>query len=172
MAKNEIMNRNALWVVLLASACAANTPGMQMPAATVAAGDLERSLADSPPATEEAQVAVGARLFDRNCDACHGKRGEGNDTPMLEGPRVIGSDVLGTELNHGTGYANALQLHDYVANHLPNVKRRHLAQHEYWDVIAYMLYESEQPLQQRLDEDSARYVLIGSENLVASSELR
>jgi mono/diheme cytochrome c family protein len=161
-----------LLLLAVSSACATSRDARTgTPAATVEAENLEQSLADSPPATEEAQVAMGARLFDRNCDACHGQRGEGN-VGVLDGPQVIGREVLMHDLNYGQGYGNALQLHDFVAHHLPKLGRRHLAQHEYWAVTAYMLYESDQPLQQRVDDDSARYIIIGNDTLVASSELR
>lgn len=162
----------SLVVLVVSSACATTRDTRTgTAAATVEAEQLEESLADSPPATVEAQVALGARMFDRNCDACHGQRGEGN-TGIFDGPPVIGREVLTEDLNYGEGYGNALQLHDFVANHLPNVGRRHLAYDEYWAVVAYMLYESNQPLQQRVDDDSARYIMIGSDTLVASSELR
>jgi hypothetical protein len=107
-----------------------------------------------------------------SCDASHGQSGQGNDAGVgvYHGPQVIGRDTLAQDLNYGSGYGNAAQLHDFVAHHLPTLNRRHLAQNEYW--AAYLLYESGQPLQQRVDEGSASQIMIGSDNLVASSELR
>jgi cytochrome c len=171
MTRNH--NSAALVSVLLCgavSAACASATRSGPPAATVEAEDLEQTLADSPPATVEAQVAVGARMFDRNCDVCHGQRGQGSEG-VFDGPQIIGRETLMEDLNWGAGYGNAYQLHDYVANHLPNVDRRHLAVDEYWAVVAYMLFESNQPLQQRLDAEYARVVQIGSDELVASAEL-
>lgn len=155
---------------LAAAVGCASGPLTGTPAASVEAEELEESLADSPMASVEAQVASGAGLFDQECDLCHGMKGQGKDG-VIDAPQVIGRTALAQRLNRGAGYDTARGLFDFVSKQMPHDDPGDLTDAQYWDVVAYILYESEQPLQQPLSARNAHEVRIGEQSLAASFDL-
>jgi mono/diheme cytochrome c family protein len=116
-------------------------------------------------ATARAKAARGAELYERECAACHGKRGEG----LTSAPGVMGAGALPTypreqSLSTNPALNNAAQtqnqdssrppgapsrdpfrtaqdLFSYLSAHMPLPKSRagSLKPDEYWAITSYML---------------------------------
>lgn len=101
------------------------------------AEDLEDALADSPEGTVEEQVALGADLFDRRCDACHGTRAEG-DGMFGDGPPLVGPHALDGE--HGESFANAADLQAFIHSEMPKDHPGTLTPEDAYQLTSYLLY--------------------------------
>lgn len=117
------------------------------------AEETEEALVDSPAGTVEAQVARGAGIFDRNCDSCHGMRGQG-DGMFGDGPPLVGpdADVSGS---HGRTFASAAELHRFVWREMPNDHPGTLSPEDAYDVVSYLLYANKISLTAPLSPESA-----------------
>jgi cytochrome c len=124
--------------------------------AVAEAEETEEALVDAPVGTVEAQVARGAGLYDRNCDSCHGMRGEG-DGMFGDGPPLVGPDAAigGT---HGRTFATAADLHAFVTAKMPKDHPETVGADEAYDVVAYLLFANNVPLTAPLGPESAREV--------------
>lgn len=96
---------------------------------------------------------------DNNCfqSGCHGKKHppEGFEIPT-EAPIIIGPDVL-------KPYANAQELHDYLAKTMPWWKPGYLKSEEYWQLTAWMLRANGYDLGSlQLNETNAKDVILNS----------
>jgi len=145
------MNRAAptlLCALFLASGCG-GPPGGAQPS----------SVADAKKRTPE-----GARIFERQCAACHGKHGEGVDSsPPLMGPTALptyapgdpavsGGEAAADDETEGKAvrqpFRNAEDLHAYVKAWMPLPKERigSLRDEEYWAVVNFILIANRSPV--------------------------
>lgn len=134
----------------LVAACAGSAPS------------ANASLLDANLAKAKKMTPPGAEVFERQCAACHGKRGEG----LSSAPAVIGPGALPTykrdpntssnpamqgqtqyRTNEGVGadkrgaFVTAKDLYDYTSTEmpLPQSKKGSLKPEEYWAVVNYIL---------------------------------
>jgi cytochrome c len=73
-------------------------------------------------------AAAGAIGYERNCQSCHGERGEGSD----KSPALWGDDTL-------ESYKTAHDLFLYIANHMPKDNPGGLTMREYWDITTFVV---------------------------------
>jgi mono/diheme cytochrome c family protein len=93
-----------------------------------------------------AQVAAGARTYQRECARCHGAEGQGKDAAFkgLRAPKLIGPGALPLEpqpsqrLRHGE-FRTAKDVYDFVSATMPADQPAILSSTEYLDVVAYLL---------------------------------
>lgn len=103
----------------------------------------------------------GATLFETQCAACHGERGEGQGgTPAIIGPGALkrypneGSLAASTSASsdgqrgalrppgpeHGRPeFVSAESLQGYLVHHMPKIKRQPLSDEDYWSIVEFML---------------------------------
>jgi mono/diheme cytochrome c family protein len=123
-----------------------------------ATGAQTRSVADAKKRTPE-----GARVFERQCAGCHGKRGEGlGSTPPLMGPEALPTYAVGDPAATGGQQADepevgaparqpfrtAEDLHAYVKEWMPLPKDRigSLEDEDYWAVVNFILIANGSPV--------------------------
>lgn len=126
---------------------------------------------DADLAKARSQVATGAELYNRECAACHGQRGEGlASSPAVMGPSALplytrdpktstnpalqdpaeqqrdqnlpaGADTRGA-------FETAADLYGYVSREmpLPHSKAGSLEPEEYWAIVNYMLVAHGRPV--------------------------
>ncbi|NIV36774.1 MAG: c-type cytochrome, partial [Anaerolineae bacterium] len=82
--------------------------------------------------TLEGDPAAGEELFQKDCAACHGGRGEGAFGPDLRGAGVLGGAYL---------YEIILNPHNGIAlaGHPPRMPELELSKEEALNLIAYLL---------------------------------
>ena len=88
----------------------------------------ERVARDNPYATRPSAARAGAKLFQRECAACHGKAGEGLGTaPPLRSARIAKAspDALFWVLRNGS-----------MRRGMPSFA--HLPEPQRWQIIAYL----------------------------------
>lgn len=116
----------------------------------------------TPPAKGPTQADAGATLYYYHCMACHGDKGQGLTTewraqwdvehqncarsachgprhppegfsfPKNFAPGIVGLNTLGN-------YENAQALYDFVSTKMPYQAPGSLEEHEYWQLVAYLL---------------------------------
>jgi mono/diheme cytochrome c family protein len=159
MAKMQLMMTRSRLVVLLGSSVAALALALSACSATQL-GATEPNLASA-----KTKATPGSELFEKECAACHGKRGEG----VSNGPPIIGatalpeyprdkslstSPALSSQAAQQAGDANrppgapsrdpfrtAQDLYSYISTKMPLPKSRAgtLKPDEYWAITSFML---------------------------------
>ena len=147
--------------VLLASVGVGCAPDQtaRAPAAPTDPEELADQLEGAPPDSLEAQVARGARIFDGDCDTCHGSRGQGR-SGIVEVPQIIGPGVLASDQIGNQSFTNAQAVYDYVSTRMPRNRPGALEPNQYWDVVAYLLYASDVELEEPLKPANASDVVL------------
>lgn len=135
----------ALASSLIAAACSVTPYG-------ASDADLERA---------KSSALRGASLFESQCSACHGERGEGRgSTPPIIGPgalkRYPNESSLGSSTSASSDgqrgalrppgpeqgrpeFVSAENLQSYLVHHMPKIKREPLSDEDYWAVVEFML---------------------------------
>jgi mono/diheme cytochrome c family protein len=120
---------------------------------------------DANLAEANSRASQGAAVFERSCAGCHGPKGEG----LAGAPTVIGVNALPRYPRDQTGvqiyqdpaqrqrqnqqrvpgaasrieFVSAKDLHDYIADHMPKVRRpdgsTDVNEDEIWSVVSFML---------------------------------
>jgi len=139
-------SRKALSIGSLAAAClaSAGTPpespalGVTVSAAQVSSADLT-IMPDGenlPPGSGDA--ATGSQIYEANCRACHGERGQGGISDALVGGRgsLAGSNPQQTI---GSYWPYATTLFDYVRRAMPYQSPGSLTNEQVYAVTAYLL---------------------------------
>lgn len=114
------------------------------------------------PSTFSEQVAAGEKLYTDNCATCHGASGEGNP-----GPRVVGLDKGALPLDppatakyRKTQFKTAADVAGFVVKNMPPNGDPSLKESDYWSILAFDLHANGVDLQQRLDGNSAKDVVL------------
>ncbi len=119
---------------------------------------------DASMAQARSRAGIGAQEYERNCAACHGKRGEGLTTaPAVMGigalPKYPRDDVSSSSPTFQTianqqqdttrvpgqarrgAFSNAQDVYDYVSTRmpLPRSAAGTLKSEEYWAIVNFML---------------------------------
>jgi mono/diheme cytochrome c family protein len=146
--------RSALLVCLLAC-----QPGNSAPAPSPP--PVEKPVA--PPVDRDgaaAQVARGKQVFADNCSECHGAAGEGTD----DGPRLVGTGVLALEAARGSKrdvkFRTAGDVYAFAMRKMPADDPASLTADQYLAVVAYVLSANGATLDQPLDADRARAIVL------------
>jgi mono/diheme cytochrome c family protein len=149
ISKSSIITLLGAGLGSLLSACSVNQAG---------ASDADLAEANS-------RASQGAAVFERSCAGCHGPKGEG----LAGAPAVIGINALPRYPRDQTGvqiyqdaaqrqrqnqqrvpgaasrieFVSAKDLHDYIAVHVPNVRRpdgsTDVNDGEIWALVSFML---------------------------------
>lgn len=115
---------HVLWTILLVAffgACAGSSGGASDPAL----------------ATAKRSQAEGARVYEKQCAACHGTNGRGGPGA----PAVIGPGSLPREHDDRAPFHTAADLFAYTKAKmpLPPSLAGSLSDEQYWSVVAYMV---------------------------------
>jgi mono/diheme cytochrome c family protein len=92
----------------------------------------------NPVATSAESVANGAKIFARNCAACHGKEGKGDG---LAGAKLEPkpSNLADAEWKHGSTDGDIFTvIHDGVKNTGMKAYGSRLTERELWDLVNYV----------------------------------
>lgn len=81
------------------------------------------------------QVTAGNQVYVDSCSSCHGARGEGAGEKDPNAPLVVGPRAL-------TGFRNAQDLYEYVADSMPGDDPGSLQPAQYWAVLAWLLQQN------------------------------
>lgn len=83
-------------------------------------------------------AAQGQAVYEQNCAACHGAKGEGsNGVPALAGGSLTTTPPLMTA---GSYWPHASTLYDYVRRAMPPLAPKSLSNTEVYQVVAYVLH--------------------------------
>lgn len=99
--------------------------------------DVDRNGTDLPPG--RGTVSLGREVFDQQCAACHGSKGEGGVGDRLVG----GQGTLATSKpvkTVGSYWPYATTLFDYIRRAMPFPSPQSLSNEEVYAVTAYVLY--------------------------------
>ena len=94
--------------------------------------------ARSPVASTPESVASGAKLYGRNCAACHGKEGKGDGAGGAKlDPKP--SNLSDAEWKHGETDPEIFQVvHDGVKNTAMKAYGSRMTERELWDLVNYI----------------------------------
>ncbi|MGC4093464.1 MAG: cytochrome c [Polyangiaceae bacterium] len=93
-------------------------------------------------------AATGALLYERNCQGCHGERGEGAD----KGPAIFNKKKLGRRFKTAQG------LFDFLVKEMPKDNPGSLDIGQYWNIETFIVVASGRKLEERLSEANAEDV--------------
>lgn len=99
--------------------------------------DIDRKGANLPPG--KGSVGLGREVFDQQCAACHGSKGEGGVGDKLVG----GQGTLATPnpvKTVGSYWPYATTLFDYIRRAMPHPSPQSLSNEEVYAVTAYVLH--------------------------------
>lgn len=99
--------------------------------------DIDRKGTNLPPG--KATVSAGKEVFEQQCAACHGSKGEGGIADKLVG----GQGTLATAKpvkTVGSFWPYATTLFDYVRRAMPHPSPQSLSNEEVYAVTAYILH--------------------------------
>lgn len=99
---------------------------------------------------------TGALLYERNCQSCHGARGEGT----RKVPPILGREVLSR-----SRFKTAQDLWDFVAREMPMDNPGGLDITQYWEIVTFMAASTGRRKlpDERLSESNADQVKLRSE---------
>lgn len=107
-----------------------------------ASGATPGELADG-----KGQASTGGLLYERSCESCHGRNGEGSDGA----PAVLGKETLGD-----SRFKTAQDLFDYVAREMPKDGPGSLDITQYWNIVTFMVATTGRKIpDDRLSESNA-----------------
>src|SRR5262249_8811708 len=97
-------------------------------------------LAPTVASADEAQAAMGQKLYGEHCASCHGDGGQGTK----KAPPVVGKDALPldppkTAKNRKVQFRTAKDVYDFVAKNMPGKKPGSLKPEEYQAIVAFDL---------------------------------
>jgi cytochrome c5 len=83
-------------------------------------------------AQAQSGASEGSLIFQSYCAECHGSR----DAGTLRYPALVGDQALAR-------YGTALDLHGYVAGHMPQLGKAELAPNDYWALVVFLVLASD-----------------------------
>jgi mono/diheme cytochrome c family protein len=138
--------RDAVLIVVLAAAVpvalAARDPQQHQHPATHPEGGAHRHPAaaklKNPVAADNASIAAGRQIYDKQCAGCHGDSGKG-DGAMGEELNPKPADLADADWKHGSTDGEIfVVIRDGVRNTGMRPYARKMTAHQMWDVINYL----------------------------------
>jgi len=99
--------------------------------------DIDRNGTNLPPG--KGRVSLGKEVFDQQCAACHGTRGEGGVGDRLVGGQGTLATAKPVE-TVGSYWPYATTLFDYIRRAMPHPSPQSLSNEEVYAVTAYILH--------------------------------
>jgi len=107
----------------------------------------------SEMAEGKGQASTGGLLYERSCESCHGKNGQGSSGA----PAVLGKATLAD-----SRFKTAQDLFDYVATNMPKDQPGALDFTQYWNIVTFMVATTGRKIpDDRLSESNAPEIRLG-----------
>ena len=115
---------------------------------------------DAKPATIEAQIAQGKKLYVEQCSKCHGDAGQG----VKDAPPVVGKDAFPLDprpkAKRDVKFHTAADVFGWASKHMPAKKPGSLTQDQYLAIFAFDLTANGVKLDQPLDGAAAQAIVL------------